>query len=94
MIAWRFYAKGTKSNFDSYRATYGKYHKIVVTKVKETRYTIQWYHGDRVDYKEVFEAKDWNEAKAYAISLVRDYIMQQVEYWTRLRTGVNNWIDY
>ena len=94
MIAWRFYTKGTKSNFDSYRATYGQYHKIVVTKVKEPRYTIQWYHGDLVDYKEVFEAKDWDEAKAYAVSLVRDYIMQQVEYWTRLRTGVNNWIDY
>ena len=94
MIAWRFYAKGTKSNFDSYRATYGKYHKIVVTKVKETLYTIQWYYVDTVEYKEVFEAKDWVEAKAHAIYLVRDYLAKQVEHWSGLNTGVNNWIDY
>ena len=94
MIQWRFYAKGLKSNFDSHRATYGKHHKIVVTKVKETRYTIQWYYKDKVDYKECFDAKNWDEAKTYAISLVRDYLAQQAKYWRDLKIGVNNWIDY
>lgn len=94
MVSWRFYGKSPKSSFYYYQAAYGKYHKIAVSKIGDTVYTVRWYYGHMIELTEHIEAKDWDEAKASALSIVKDYLAQQAAYWRDLKTGVNNWINY
>ena len=94
MVSWRFYEKGSNRSFPFYRATYGKYHKLSVYKINETKYSVVWSYGEVQDFKKYLEANDWDEAKATALSLVKDYLALQAVYWRDLKTGVNNWIDY
>ena len=93
MVNWDFTPKGPDSSFDYYQATYGKDHTIAVSKIGEDCYTVWWYHNGLTDIKHSIKAKDWDEAKASAISVVRDYINRQALYWRDMKISFANWVE-
>ncbi len=94
MVEWKFIEKGSGCPFDYYEAAYKKYHNISIAKIDEGEYAVMWKHLGTADISKTIYADDWDEAKASALHITKDYLAQQAAYWRDLKTGVNNWINY
>ena len=91
MVEWKFTAKGPDSSFDYYE-TIHRSHRISVSKIGDNRYIMYWWNGQSLSIKHSFDAADWDEAKAYAIAMIKDDISQRAKYWRDLKIGFNNWV--
>ena len=56
---------------------------IALTKLGETRYTVRWYDSGNLDLKKSFDAKNLEDAKAYAISAVKEILHYRATYWAK-----------
>ena len=95
MIDWKFIPKGNGSIFDSYEATHGR-KQISITSLsylKHTNYALQLWDDRKLIINKHFDAKDWDEAKATAISMLKDYLARQAAYWRDLKIGFANWVE-
>lgn len=94
MIEWE-YKDYRPQGFECWEARLDKYYSIAVSKLSETstRYTVRWYYKDMTDIKNHIEANDWDEAKASALNVVRDYIERQANYWYTMRDKFEDWTE-
>lgn len=71
--------------------------KITVYKYAKEETFKMWFHMDG-DWKlrKVLEAKNFEEAHAEAVMIVRDYLREKSEYWTNMFYDLwraEDWID-
>jgi hypothetical protein len=94
MIEWE-YKDCRPEGFEFYEAKWGKFYSIAITKLSDTgiRYTVRWYYKGMTEIKEHIDAKNWDEAKSSAISIVRDYFDRQAKYWRDMKIGFANWTE-
>ena len=94
MINWE-YKDYRPAGFECWEARWNKHYSIVVSKLSDvsTRYTVRWYYKDMTDIKEHIDAKDWDEAKASAVKVVKDYFTRQANYWRDMKIGFANWTE-
>ena len=93
MINWE-YKDYRPAGFELWEAQSDRYHKIGVIKLSDisSSYTVRWYYKDMTEIKEHIDAKGWDEAKAYAISNVKNDISQHAAYWRDMKIGFTNWV--
>lgn len=94
MINWE-YKDYRPAGFECWEASWNKFYSIAISKLSDTstRYTVRLYYKDMTDLKEHIDAKDWEEAKASAVFVVRDYIGRQANYWHSMKTSFTAWAD-
>ena len=92
MIEWKYH-DCRPEGFEYQDADWRDGYSIAVSKIGETRYTVRWYYKGMTNIKEHIDAKDWEEAKASAISIIRNYFHRQATYWRDMKIGFNNWVE-
>lgn len=95
MVEWKF-VKGPTSFcngiFEEYTTEHGGT-QISICKLESAKYNLQLWHENRLKLQEFIVAADWDEAKAYALSIVTDYLAKQAAYWRDLKIVFNNWVN-
>ena len=91
MIEWTFVPKSHESSFDFYRAEDGD-HRVIISKIGESAYTVWWWCDATQTIKHTFNAVDWDEAKAKAISVISNSIGSHIEYWQKKQSNFNVWV--
>lgn len=77
--------------FESWSARWGNY-ELTVYQIGEKRYSIGWYYKGCRTIKEYVDANNWDEAKASAINIVKNYFNQMAKYWQDMQMNFTNWI--
>ena len=91
MIEWTFVSKSHESSFDFCKAECGA-DRVIVSKIGESTYTVWWWWCDATQtIKHTFNAVDWDEAKAKAISVISNSINSHIEYWQKKQCSFCNW---
>lgn len=95
MVEWKL-VKGPTSFcngiFDEYTAE-RRGTQISMCKLESAKYNLQLWHENRLKLQEFIVADNWDEAKAYALSFVKDYLARQAAYWRDLKIGFTNWVE-
>lgn len=91
MIKWEFVPKSSESSFDFYRAEEGD-HRVIVSKIGEGTYTVWWWCDANQTIKHTFNAADWDEAKAKAISVISNSIKSHIKYWQDKQHSFKDWV--
>lgn len=94
MIEWE-YKDYRPQGFECYKAQWGKFYSISVSKLSDVsaRHCVRWYYKDITEIKEYIDAKDWDEAKTSAISVIKNYFDRQAKYWRDMKIGFANWTE-
>ena len=92
MIEWKHIKSSAYGYYaECYYTSYREYTiSIIFTK---GCYILQWQRNGRIEAQKSFEAKNFDEAKSYAIGLVKDYIAEKAMYWRDVKIGFSNWIE-
>lgn len=77
--------------FECWSAKWKENYDISVYRIGENRYSVGWYHEGCRTIKEYIDAKDWDEAKASAISIIGNYFHQMADYWKYLELRFIKW---
>jgi hypothetical protein len=92
MITWRKVSENTTSTFECHEVLCDT-NLITLTVLGETRYTVRWYRNGDLDLKKSFDATDLEDAKAYAISAVKEILNYRSSYWKKLEDKFNACLD-
>lgn len=85
------YKDNRPRGFECWFAKWGKNYEIDVYQIGENRYSVGWYHkGCRV-IKEHIDADNFDEAKSFATSIVRNYFHQMATYWNNMEHNFIKW---
>ena len=82
MIQWKKVSEATTDKLECYEMLCDT-NLIALTVLSPTRYTVRWYDSGNLDLKKSFDAKDLEEAKAYAISAVKEILHYRSTYWAK-----------
>ncbi len=93
MPKWKTVSSYKNDTCDSHRLTY-KEHIIQVLETKQPdTYVLQWYRGTSLEVQKPFTAATLEEAKAYAIAAIKNYLAERAAYWRDAKIGFSNLVD-
>ena len=92
MMEWKYHDYRPEG-FECWDAAWGKSYSLSVSKIGECRYTVRWYYKGMTEIKEHIDAQNFEEAKASAISIVKNYFDRQAKYWRDMKIGFANWTE-
>ncbi len=90
MIKWE-YNDYRPEGFESWSAKWKTDYELTVYRIGENRYSIGWYYKGIRSIKTYIDANNWDEAKASAITYVKNYFHQMATYWRDMKIGFTNW---
>ena len=93
MIEWTFVKGSIYDDYDCYKLKY-KEHTICVKVIGKTNgYVLQWHRGTVLELQKPFGAPSLDEAKEYAINVVKNYVAERAMYWRDINDGLNDLIE-
>ena len=93
MIEWKKAEELAVFDFnETYVAKHGV-HYITVSKLSDWLYEIQYFRGAILTIKHSYFAKSWFEARALAISAIKEHMENQSHYWRELKGNFSRWCD-
>ncbi len=92
MIEWEYHDYRPEG-FECYKAKWGKFYSLSVAQIGENRYTVWWYYKGMTEIKKHIDAKNFDEAKVSAISIIKNYFDRQAKYWRDMKIGFANWTE-
>ena len=93
MLQWKTTKSYQNDVCDRHQMTY-KEHIIRVVETGQTGdYILQWYRGASLEVQKPFSAATLDEAKAYAIAAIKNYLSERAAYWRDVKIGFANFVD-
>lgn len=93
MLKWETIASYKNDTCNSHRLHY-KEHIIQVLETKQPdTYILQWYRGASLEVQKPFTASTVDEAKAYAVAAIKNYLAERAAYWRDAKIGFANLVD-
>lgn len=92
MVEWKYVKSSYGYYNERYYTSYKEHTISVIINDGRTGYILQWRRNGNLEVQKHFDASNFDEAKAYAIGLVKDYISGKAMYWRDTKIGFTNWV--
>ncbi|MBQ8806447.1 MAG: hypothetical protein IJZ68_08340 [Bacteroidaceae bacterium] len=93
MLQWKTTKSYKNDVCDSHQITYKEHVIRVCETERHTHYVLQWYRGATLEVQKPFDASSLDEAKAYALAAVKNYIAEKAMYWRDVKIGFANFTN-
>ena len=93
MVEWKHIKGSAYGPYESYNTIYKEYSITVISHGRASGYCLRWQRNGDLQAQICFDAKDFDEAKIYALNYVRDQIAARASYWRDMKIGFVNWLE-